>query len=161
MLDVHGRLVQEWDVSNQSTAEIQLNVSPGFYLIQLYDKQSFLSRKILVQYRWGKFSIRLQRTWGQIKMLKISGYLSLTPELSGFFFSSLFYVFNPLRWLAVPKAHKKLSRPEKPAVAKEGLNIFYFLPITQSHDSGLSTQDYKKAAKMGSEKQKIKLMKTN
>ena len=49
LLTLNGRQLKEWDVSDKSSAEIQLNVQPGLYLIQLYDGQGFISRKIVVQ----------------------------------------------------------------------------------------------------------------
>lgn len=49
VLDVNGRQVQEVKVSRQSTVELDLNVAPGLYIVQLIDGQTVASKKLVVR----------------------------------------------------------------------------------------------------------------
>ncbi|UOQ71527.1 endo-1,4-beta-xylanase [Hymenobacter cellulosilyticus] len=49
VLDVRGQLVQEVALRNQSFVNMQLNVRPGLYVVQLINGQTVSSKKLLVQ----------------------------------------------------------------------------------------------------------------
>ncbi|PJJ61049.1 endo-1,4-beta-xylanase [Hymenobacter chitinivorans] len=49
VLDVRGQLVQEVTLRNQPAVQMQLNVRPGLYVVQLISGQTVSSKKLIVQ----------------------------------------------------------------------------------------------------------------